>query len=109
MKTVPQPFLFPMIGMIVGLATTAAATTVASESKTGVAEAYAAIDTSSHGCASILAVRPRGGCGRRRSRTSGLEEGQQILVDLVQSWRVADEHPLQYPLVPTGRQTRAGQ
>ena len=68
MKTVPQPFLFPMIGMIVGLATTAAATTVASESKKGVAEAYAAIDSSS---CTILAFGGKRATGASTSQCGG--------------------------------------
>ena len=68
MRTVPQPLVFPMIGMILGLATTAAATTVASESKTGVAEAYAAIDTSS---CTILAFGGRRATGASASLCGG--------------------------------------
>jgi hypothetical protein len=68
MRTVPQPFLFPMIGVILGLATTAGATTVASESKKGVAEAYAAIDTSS---CTILAFGGKRATGASASLCGG--------------------------------------
>src|SRR5262245_26204285 len=44
MKTSRTLLLFPVIAMMLSLATTASATTLASESKKGVAEAYAAID-----------------------------------------------------------------
>ncbi len=47
MRHVPQRLLFLAIGGILSLATTAGATTVASESKKGVAEAYATVVTNS--------------------------------------------------------------